>query len=727
MSFPLRYHVVAALVGLTIMSAAALTTFAYRASRDSLEEQATLAVGATARAREQALARLLDDRRERMNAFLASLESLCAERTPTGRFGWERECVRVALSGFQTGERAEAVELTYAERRLAARGQSMPPSETLPTGQLTSIVASPGRGQYTMEAIRDRLRVRARFPFDDIADIFQDRSGLEPHGDVFLTDRRGVRLTALGDDDAAAVTPGEPVRLCLAGTPNEVHRPDAHGVDAISAFRPVPAIGGCAIASLQYADVLVPIHQLGKRFLVSLASFIVMGAVLSLFVARAVTNPLARLAGSARALEAGRFDERVPIAGPTEVRQLGRALSSMAKAVGDLVQREHEARLEAESANRTKDDFLAMLSHELRTPLTAILGWSSIMLTRRDDSDLIAQGLTAVERSARTQARLVDELLDVSRIVNGKLRLNVSADVSIAAVVDAALEEVGPSVEEKSITIVKTIDAGSTVVSGDAGRLQQVVVNLLSNAVRFLPPSGRIEVAVTGAGESVEIRVTDNGIGIAPEFLPHVFERFRQADNSTTRAYGGLGLGLAIARHLVELHDGTIRAESAGAGTGATFVVCLPRRAAIPATALTLGPVRERSVPPLLESTRILVVDDDPETRDVVRAILEGAGAMVATAASAAETRAVLTRTQPDVLIADIGMAREDGYSLIRSVRALNSDTAGVPAIALTAHVSPEDVEEALASGFQMHLAKPVDSSKLLSAVTTTLLRNLPN
>jgi signal transduction histidine kinase/CheY-like chemotaxis protein len=725
-SFPLRYHVAAALVGLTVLSAAALTTFAYRASRESLEEQAALAVAAAARAREQSLARLLDNRRDRMTAFLVSLESLCGERTPAGRFGWERECVRVALSGFQKGERADAVELTYGRRRLAARGRSIPSYVRVPAGQLTSIVASQSGGQYTMEARRERLRVRAQFPLDDINAIFDDRSGLEPHGEVFLTDSGGVRLTALGDDDAATVTPGEPVQQCLAGKPHELHGPDAHGVEAISAFRPVPAIGGCAVASLQYADVLVPIHQLRKRFLVSLASFIVMGAIVSLIIARAATTPLARLAGSARALAAGRFDERVPIAGPTEVRQLGHALSSMATAVGELVQREHEARLEAESANRTKDDFLAMLSHELRTPLTAILGWSSIMLKRPDDGDLIARGLTAVERSARTQARLVEELLDLSQIASGKLRLNVTGDVSLAAVVDAALEAVGPSVEAKSITIVKTIDAGSTVVSGDAGRLQQVVGNLLSNAVRFLPPSGRIEVAVASAGESVEIRVTDNGIGIAPEFLPHVFERFRQADSSTTRAHGGLGLGLAIARHLVEVHDGTIRAESAGAGTGATFVVSLPRRAAVPATR-ALGPVRERPATLLLENTRILVVDDDSATREVLRAILEGAGATVATTASAAETRAVLTRTHPDVLIADIGMPREDGYSLIRSVRALKSDTAGVPAIALTAHARPEDVVEALASGFQMHVAKPVDSSKLLSAVATTLLRNVPN
>lgn len=234
-------------------------------------------------------------------------------------------------------------------------------------------------------------------------------------------------------------------------------------------------------------------------------------------------------------------------------------------------------------------------------------------------------------------------------------------------------------------------------------------------------------IAVTGAGEHVELRVTDNGPGITPEFLAHVFDRFRQADSSTTRTHGGLGLGLAIARELIELHGGTIRVESAGAGAGATFVLSLPRCAASPATPQTLTARDAGSMPTLLEGARVIFVDDDAETRDVVRVILEGAGATVATTASAAEARLVLTRTQPDVLIADIGMPREDGYALIRSVRALTSTVAAVPAIALTAHAGPAEVTEALASGFQMHVAKPLDSAKLLSAVAATLLKHFHN
>jgi CheY-like chemotaxis protein len=313
----------------------------------------------------------------------------------------------------------------------------------------------------------------------------------------------------------------------------------------------------------------------------------------------------------------------------------------------------------------------------------------------------------------------------VSGIVAGKARLNVVSRVSLTNVVEAALEEAGPPAEAKGVAIVKRIAPESLVIAGDVGRLQQVVGNLLSNAVRFTPAGGHIEVVLAKIDETAEIRVTDTGIGISPEFLPHVFERFRQADGSTTRSYGGLGLGLAIARHFVELHTGTIHVESAGEGRGASFTVRLPCHAETAAVARGTEPVRKPSVPPLLQGTRILVVDDDPDTLTVLRAILEGAGAIVRIASSASETREFLEHVHPDLLIADIGMPKEDGYSLLRSVRALASDEmAQVPAIALTAYARPEDAEEALASGFQMHVAKPVDSAKLLSAVTTMLVRS---
>ena len=296
-----------------------------------------------------------------MDAFLASVESLCGERASKGTIGWESECVRVALSGFQAAERASAADLQYRGRRLAARGAWQQPTNVVPSGPLATIAGSDGQGDYTMQADREGLVVRVRFPLDDINAIFQDRSGLEANGEVFLTDRDGHLLTQA----RYPIDPGQQVisaslQPCLGGSGGEALGSDYHGASAISGYRPAPAVGGgCIVANLQYADALVPIHRLGQWFIFASIGFIVAGAIISIVVARAVTKPIARLAASARALEAGSFEQPVPIAGPSEVRQLGRALSSMSQSVGDLVRREHEARVAAEAANRTKDDFLA--------------------------------------------------------------------------------------------------------------------------------------------------------------------------------------------------------------------------------------------------------------------------------------------------------------------------------------------------------------------------------
>jgi signal transduction histidine kinase/CheY-like chemotaxis protein len=717
MSIPLRYYVAIALVGLNVISTAALLTFVYRASSDSLETQAMLAVDVAAREREQALRRLLDQRQSRMRAFLGSVESLCGERTPRGNVAWERECVRVALSGFQTAEHADAVDLSYGTRLLARQGQWPDGTPLLEPGQLAAVAGDPTAGSYSMKAARGRLTVRVRLPLDEIGAIFEDRSGLDATGEAFLTDGHGLLLTPARSLRVMQPALGDALQPCLTGTTGQLRV--ASG-DMIAAFRPVPALGGgCIVARLPYAEALVPIHQLGRRFVLGSITFLLLGAILSAILARTATSPIRRLADTARSLEAGQFDLLVPIGGPAEIRQLGSALSRMARSLGSLIHRERDARLQAEAANRTKDDFLAMVSHELRTPLTAIMGWASLVKHRRDDEALVSQALDTIERGAAGQARLIDDLLDVSRIASGKLRLNAPADVSLTAVINAALEAVQPAAASKGVTISVGVDEASDLVTGDAGRLEQVVGNVLSNAVRFTPPGGRVDIAVAPAGPATEIRVADTGLGIPDDFLPHVFERFQQADTSMTRAHSGLGLGLAIARHLVELHGGTIRAESAGAGCGATFTISLPRRVA----AAAMHTVEAPAIPPLLGGTRVLVVDDDPDTRDVVRAILEGAGAEVVTTDSASATRACMPSAQPHVIIADIGMPREDGYSLLRSVRTLApGDLRDVPAIALTAHARPEDIEEALASGFQMHLAKPINSSRLLSAVTATLL-----
>ncbi|HEV2861049.1 MAG TPA: PAS domain S-box protein, partial [Pyrinomonadaceae bacterium] len=385
-----------------------------------------------------------------------------------------------------------------------------------------------------------------------------------------------------------------------------------------------------------------------------------------------------------------------------------------------LLAGEKKARAAAEEASRLKDEFLATVSHELRTPLTAILGWAHMLRTGQLDANLAAGAFDKIERNARAQAQLIDDLLDVSRAISGKLRLDVRP-VDPNSFIEAAVEAVRPGAEAKGVRVQKVIDTGLVTVSGDPVRLQQVVWNLLSNAVKFTPRGGRIQVKLERVSSHVEIAVSDTGAGIDPEFLPYVFDRFRQADGTTTRAHGGLGLGLSIVRHIVELHGGTVMAESAGEGQGATFTVLLPV-APVYAPERSEGRVRPaaRDTPPAfdrperLDGLRVLVVDDEPDTLGMLKAGLGRCGAEVATAGSATEALAMLSESPPDLLISDIGMPDEDGYALIRKVRALAAERGGrVPAIALTAYARAEDRLQALQAGYQMHVAKPVELTEL--------------
>ncbi|MBW4494465.1 MAG: PAS domain S-box protein [Oscillatoria princeps RMCB-10] len=389
--------------------------------------------------------------------------------------------------------------------------------------------------------------------------------------------------------------------------------------------------------------------------------------------------------------------------------------------------REQAARAQAEESNRMKDEFLAILSHELRTPLTAILGWVRLLLNQKFDENKLARGLQTIERNAQLQAQLVNDILDISQIIKGKMILN-AGPTDLAAAINAAIESVRLAAEAKSISVRAALDVSTGPVLGDAERLQQVVWNLLSNAIKFTPSGGRVEVRLSRAGSSAQIGVSDTGCGISSEFLPFVFELFRQADSSNTRAYGGLGLGLAIVRHLVELHGGCVCAESGGVGRGATFTVRLPLLHSegseergrkgdwknSPSHSLT--PSLSRS----LTGLRVLVVDDEPDIREVLTVVLEQYGAEVTAVGSAGEAIAALARKVPDVLVSDIGMPVEDGYTLIRKVRDLQMELGGeIPSLALTAYAREEERRRAIAAGFHMHVAKPVESAKLAEAIAS--------
>ncbi|PZU98084.1 MAG: hypothetical protein DCF32_20120 [Leptolyngbya sp.] len=384
-----------------------------------------------------------------------------------------------------------------------------------------------------------------------------------------------------------------------------------------------------------------------------------------------------------------------------------------------LLQQEQAARAAAEAASRTKDEFLAVVSHELRSPLNPILGWATLLKNGTLDEIKTKQALSVIERNAKLQTELIDDLLDVSRMLRGKLQIAASP-VNLATTIRAAIETVRLAADAKSIRLEAHLETDAGLVSGDATRLQQVVWNLLSNAVKFTPAAGQIDVRlVRGNANQAQIIVQDTGKGIVPEFLPLIFDYFRQADSATTRQFGGLGLGLAIVRHLVELHGGTIQAASPGEGMGATFTVSLPTLAHQPLAQPDLPPQQ----PSLgLPGTQVLVVDDDDDTRTFVTFLLEQAGARVVAAASAAEGLAALRQAQPQVLVSDIGMPDMDGYMLIQQIRALPADQGGqIPAIALTAYVRETDQEQSLAAGFQRHIAKPVEPATLLRAIAELL------
>ena len=392
-----------------------------------------------------------------------------------------------------------------------------------------------------------------------------------------------------------------------------------------------------------------------------------------------------------------------------------------------LLSNERAARAEAERMSAIKDEFLATLSHELRTPLSAILGWAQVLRRgTKDDADF-QKGLETIERNARMQTQLIEDLLDMSRIASGQVRLDTQT-VQPVSFVEAAIETVRPSAEAKGIRIEKVLDPVAGPIAGDPGRLQQVMWNLLSNAVKFTPKNGKIQVLLARVNSHIEISVADTGVGIRPEFLPHVFERFRQADASSAREYGGLGLGLSIVKHLIELHGGSVRAESAGEGHGAVF------RVELPLTILRRGVHDQARLHPAAEPTaapsdlmysdlsgiKVLVVDDEADARDLIERLLVDCGAEVLTARSAIEGLEIIKHEKPLVLVSDIGMPSVDGYEFLKQVRALGEANGGaVHAIALTAFARSEDRTRALRAGFLNHVVKPVEASELIASVAS--------
>jgi len=394
----------------------------------------------------------------------------------------------------------------------------------------------------------------------------------------------------------------------------------------------------------------------------------------------------------------------------------------------EILRSERIARAEAEEANRLKDDFLSTLSHELRTPLSAIVGWASVLRLGPSDEAELAEGLEAIERNAMAQSQLIADLLDISRITTGKIRLDLQP-LDTSALVEMSLSAILSIANQKGVKVTKQCDAKAGPIQGDPTRIQQVLWNLINNAVKFTPSGGKVQILVSRNGTNAEIRVSDNGQGISPDLMPTIFDRFRQGDSSSTREHGGLGLGLAIAKQLVDLHGGNISAESEGLGKGSTFIVSLPivgqprSSASMPAVADISVTQPRRDVVDLV-GIRILLVDDDADSRTLIRKFLAHSGAQTSEAGSAVEALAELADIRPDVLVSDLGMPHMDGYGLIREIRTRGLTYQHLPAIALTAFARPEDRRRSLLAGFQVHLAKPVDPAELLASIAALVGRS---
>ena len=397
----------------------------------------------------------------------------------------------------------------------------------------------------------------------------------------------------------------------------------------------------------------------------------------------------------------------------------------------EMLDAERSARMAAQRATRLKDEFLATLSHELRTPLSAILGWTQILLRGElpDAPDAQKRAFEVIDRNARAQVQLIDDLLDLSRIMTGKIRLDLQ-QISFASVVEAAVDSATPAAHAKNIRLRSISGASQDVVSADGARLQQVVWNLLTNAIKFTPKGGQVQVLLQRVNSHVELNVSDTGVGIPASFLPHVFDRFSQRDSSTTRSFGGLGLGLAICKQLVELHGGSIRAASEGEGKGATFLVQLPlsivqredqsSRRVHPTAETESG---ESLSLPRLDGVHIFAVDDEPDARDLLRTVLEGRGAKVTSFGTADDALAALRTTRPSALVCDIGMPNMDGYQLIRTLRASEPRGERLPALALTAFARAEDRKRSLVAGYQAHLAKPFDVGEFILVIADLVAR----
>ena len=693
MRISLRRLILLTLLTLTLAGSAAIGIISDRAARTSLEHEAIRLTGIVAEHRRMSLLRTLTRQRDRL-----------AMDNPRER----NSCYVRSADALSTFEGASAARLDRPDGPPVLVGPWHEDSY-VPPGQLIAVHRHDDRPPVYVAASESRgVRLAMEVPLTSIQHIFADRTGLGEHGETFLVDAHSLPLTPMLDAELGARPALHPSRQsCLAGESGEALGPNYRGIEVVRGFRPIPEIGGgCIVAEVGQDEAFAAAATLGRHVMVTIGLIALAGIVLSVIIADRIGAPIRRLQASARRLQGGDFDTALELSGPAEIRDLTEAFQGMTRSL----RASHES---LAAANRLKDEFLATLSHELRTPLNAIRGWTALLRDMPPDSPRLARGLDVIDRNAKAQADLVSDLLDMSRVIRGTLRLDPSR-IDLADVVRTAIDTLRPAADAKGVAFhVRLV---TCVMTADSGRMQQVTANLLSNAVKFTPAGGEVTISLAQRASEVELVVSDTGPGIPPDFLPHAFEPFRQANAGPARPHGGLGLGLAIVRRLVELHGGSVHASPGENNKGATFVVRLPT---VRAVEIADFPKPDDVVrPSALEGIRVLLVEDHADTRELVAAVLEDHGARVDTAASSGEAFELFRRSAPDVLVADIGLPGEDGYALMRRIRALEPGDGGtVPALALTAYARAEDRAQALAAGFNAHLPKPVDRADLVGSI----------
>jgi signal transduction histidine kinase/CheY-like chemotaxis protein len=573
-----------------------------------------------------------------------------------------------------------------------------------------------------------RYRLVAVLEPTALASLVRQKTAIEGEWTRTLVDSEGTVVARTRDPERYVGKPSTPSFLQqIKAAPESVRRQTSlDNINVYAGHSRITASGWTAVVTIPVELIEAPARQASWLISGTGLALLLLSSTGALILSQQISSAIASATAAAEALAKG----QQPHVKPSRIAEVETLAAALANSASLLLQREQErdqnlaraeaARTMAETTSQLKDEFLITVSHELKTPLNAILGWSALLQGKQMSPEQVQQALAVIERNARAQARLVDDLLDTSRVITGKLQLEMQL-VDPLTVVSTALEAVQHSAATKGVRLDAQLASSVGSVWGDPARLQQVVTNLLSNAIKFTPAGGQVEVQLAAVGSQAQITVRDSGIGIEPAFLPHVFDRFRQADGSTTRAFGGLGLGLAIVRHLVEQHHGTVSAASAGQGKGASFTVRLPLHQRDRSYSAPLRPDLPPSLSPQrLNQVRVLVVDDEADARELVAAALQQQGAKVCTCDSAAAALAQMQTWQPQVILSDIGMAHQDGYSFMRQVRA-TAQSQSIPAVALTAFTRAEDEQAAIAAGYQLHIPKPIDPEALIKAVLSLL------